>query len=88
VKYGNDEPNTKEIEYSLQEAQKQVLKTNIKKTTKIRPLFIKILMKSHLRSSLSHKPQRKYERLSNKNTKVLTELKRFILCEVNLNHWK
>ena len=73
MEYGNDEPDTKEIKDSLQEAQKQVLKANIKKTTKPRPLFIKVSMKSHLRSSLSHKPQRKYERLSKQNTKVLTE---------------
>jgi len=92
MEYGYDDTDFKEAEDYLQKTQNQVLKANNnkKKTTKLRPLFIEVLMKPHLRSLLPYKPQRKYGRLSNKNTKVLTELKRFIfnLCEVNLNHCK
>jgi hypothetical protein len=61
-----------------------------RKTTKQIPSSIKVLMKPYLRSLLPQKHQKKYRRLSNKNTKVLTESRRFIsnLCEVDLNHYK
>jgi len=56
-----------------------------RKTTNPKPLFIKVSMKPHLRSLLSLKPQRKYRGLSNKNTKVLTESRKFLsnLSKVN-----
>jgi hypothetical protein len=47
-------------------------------------------MKPHLRSLLPQKHWKKYERFSNKNTKVLTKSRRFVfnLYEVNLNNCK
>jgi hypothetical protein len=61
-----------------------------RKTTKQRPSSIKVLMKPYLKLLLPHKHQKRYGRLSNKNTKVLIESRRFIsnLCEVNLNYYK
>jgi hypothetical protein len=59
-----------------------------RRTTKQKPSFIKVLMGPHLRSLLLQKHLKKYERLSNKNTKVLTKTRRFVsnICEVNLNN--
>ena len=86
VGYGYDEPHSKKAENSLQEAQKS-LKLIERKITKQRP-FIKVSRKLHLRSSLPQKHQKKYERFFNKNTQLLTKLKRFIfnLYKVNLNY--
>jgi len=39
VGYGYDEPNSKEAEDSLQEAQKQVLKANRKKDNKAKTIY-------------------------------------------------
>jgi hypothetical protein len=61
-----------------------------RKTTKQKPSFIMVLMKPYLRLLLPQKHQKKYGRLSNKNTKVLIESRRFVsnLCEMNLNYYK
>ena len=90
VQYGYDEPESKEVEDTLQEAEKQVLKANRKKDNKAKIIIFKVLMKQYLRLLLLQKHQKRYGRLSNKNTKVLTESRRFVsnLCEVNLNYCK
>lgn len=64
--------------------------TTERRTTKPRPSFIKVLMKPRLRLSLLRKSRRIYGKLSNKNTKELTESRRFVfnLCEVNLSLYK
>jgi hypothetical protein len=61
-----------------------------RKTTKQRLSSIKVLMKPYFRLLLPQKHQKRYGRLSNKNTKVLTESRRFVsnLCEVSLNYCK
>jgi hypothetical protein len=61
-----------------------------RRTTKQRPSSIKVLMKLYSRLLLPQKHQKRYGRLSNKNTKVLTESRRFVsnLCEVSLNYCK
>jgi hypothetical protein len=90
VEYGYNEPDCKEAEDSLQKCRSKSSKPIERKTTKSRPSFIKVSMKPHLRSLLPHKHWKKYERFSNKNTKVLTKSRRFVfnLYEVNLNHCK
>jgi len=66
------------------------LKPIEKRTTKQRPSSIKVLIKPYSRLLFPQKHQKRYGRLSNKITKVLTESRRFVsnLCEVNLNYCK
>jgi len=90
VEYGYDEPESKEAEDALQEAYKQVMKANRKKDNKAKTIIYQGLDEAIFEIIASAETKKKYGRLSNKNTKVLTESRRFIsnLCEVNLNYCK
>jgi len=90
VDYGYDEPESKEAEEALQEAQKQVLRNNRKKDNKAKTIIYQGLDEATFEIISSAEIQRIYGKLSNKNTKELTESRRFVfnLCEVNLNPYK
>ena len=90
VQYGYDEPESKEVEDTLQETEKQVLKANRKKDNKAKTIIyqgldeaiFEIIAFAETSKEIWEAPQQKY--------KGADRIKKFIsnICEVNLNYCK
>jgi hypothetical protein len=90
VQYGYNEPESKESEDALQEAQKQVLKANRKKDNKAKTIIYQGLDEAIFEIIAFAETSKEIWKALQQKYKGADRIRRFVsnLCEVNLNYYK